>query len=226
MKNITTNVAASIFVMSIIGILGCTETQDDPTSLIATTTVDSKGVVDLVETIEPRLILDSVAQVYGEGDIVKDSNHALTCYAVKQRPGHSDLDKLATLVESYAAGYLPPVFDDHRMSFRDFEHLRVEVWCNAMIQNIEERVLSRAWELVQDRRNKSDYADYWSDQKWPNVARNSTEYVSGLTHDTLILDQVPGDRLSQHYERGDFELDVETWVACVRFFEDDSEEII
>ncbi len=194
-------------------------------------TQDEVPIIDPAKIMAPEQIADSFVEVYGEGDVVQDANHAIFCYDVKQTPGHSELGKLSELIESYPSGYLPGIFDQNRMYFRQFDFPQIELWCNAMIQNIEERVLSRSWDLVQ--RRHYGYEGEIIVPSWPNVATSLSDFESTVTEGMnlfdaeetaildriAILDQESRDPLTKPYEYGDFERDVETWAACVRFID-------
>ena len=171
------------------------------------------------DSIPPGQIADAFAEAYGDGDIVRDADHAILCRAVRQTPNHPKLGALAELIESYPAGYLPGIFDELRRDFRWLDFSQIQLWCFAMAQNIDERVLSRAWHLVQQRRGDVVAEEVFS-PKWPNVATSSTEFAARSS--TLELDDL--NPLSKPYELGDFERDVTTWAKCVEFIDHRTED--
>ena len=159
-------------------------------------------------------IAGAFAEVYSDGDIVRDADHAILCRVVVETPNHPKLGALAELIESYPEGYLPGVFDELRMNFRWFDFSRIQLWCGAMAQNIDERVLSRAWHLIQQRHGEVATEEIFG-SKWPNVATSLTEFAAQVS--TLELDDL--SPLSKPYEFGDFERDVTTWARCVEFID-------
>ena len=172
-----------------------------------------------VESIEVDQIPSLLSGVYGEGDIVKDADHAIMCYDAKKNPNYSDLDALTELIESYPDGYLPVGLDQNRMYFSQFNFSQIQYWCNSITQNVEERVLSRSWDLIQHHWYHEGYDAEIISRRWPNVATSSTDFGSHIRGEMVMLDQIPGDPLTMPYELGEFERDVETWATCVKYFD-------
>ena len=255
MKKTPINLLASILISSsLIAVSNCSRevpvtvmvqreveaTQEVPVTVVVQREVEvtreKAPIINPSDSITPDQIADSFAEVYGEGDFVQDSNHALICYKVKRFPGHPELATLSALIESYPAGYLPDVFDRNRIYFNQFDFNQIKVWCNGMIQNIEERVLSRSWDLVQRRHH--GYEGDTTVSRWPNVATSLRDF--GATPEELmnlfdaeeiaILDRIAIlneefiDPFTRPYEQGDFERDVETWAACIKFIDDRTED--
>ena len=97
--------------------------------------------------------------------------------------------------------------------------------------------MARAWDFVQFH-HKNEIQMYREELgRWPNVATGMFEWINseqGQTmtqlsiwdsinpfskNDVRLLDQTDDDPLTKDFKIGDFERDVETWVACVDFID-------
>lgn len=185
-------------------------------------------------------ILTGLREFYLGGQLEKDLEHAYLCVVWRENPtDRRTIDQLAKLVESYPRRYLPEPYSQSAKHFRDFSRDEIEFWCGGMKQNIEERLMARAWDFVRYRRNEGEHLYRADLGRWLNVATGMFDWatsergqdllsrgalwdmISPLPdNDVRMLDQTDGDPLTKTFGAGEFEFDVEAWVRCVDFIDD------
>lgn len=190
---------------------------------------------ELSSVIAVDKILIDLQKFYLGGQLENDLYHAYLCVAWREDPtNHHTIDQLANLVQSYPRRYLPEPFYQLSEHFRDFSLDEIEFWCGGMKQNIEERLMARAWDFVRHRRDEGEHFYRVHLGRWPNVATAMFEWANServqdlmnrgsfldLTNDVSILSHTDGDPLTKTFGTGEFEFDVETWIRCVDFIDD------
>ena len=206
-------------------------------------TVEVERVIEVtmspaIPTVDPSQFtpVSEIVGLFGSAGSIasmaeRDAEHAILCYGQLRAPHSGELERLAELVESYPQGHLPRFFEHNRNYIRQFSRQDIEVWCNSIIQNVEERTLSQASDAI--RRRHHSYAGEIIPRRWPNVATTLTDFENlalewsdlfGSEENALSdhLETLAADRsdpMLNPYAEGDFERDVETWVRCVSFID-------
>ena len=149
-----------------------------------TNTPTSTSTPELLSVIAVGEILVGLQKFYLGGQLEKDLEHAYLCVVWREAPtNRTTIDELANLVQSYPRGYLPEPFSQAAKHFRDFSREEIEFWCGAMKQNIEERLLARAWDFVRYRRNEGEHVYRADLGRWLNVATGMFDWVTfGAVH--------------------------------------------
>lgn len=195
---------------------------------------------ELSSVIAVDEILIGLQKFYLGGQLENDLDHAYQCVVWREDPtNRRTIDQLANLVQSYPRRYLPEPYSQLAKHFRDFSRDEIEFWCGGMKQNIEERLMARAWDFVRYRRNEGEHFYRADLGRWLNVAtgmfdwanservqdlisrRSFWDMISPLPDNNVrMLDQTDGDPLTKTFGTGEFEFDVETWIRCVDFIDD------